>query len=228
MKATRRRLAAALGGAVLISFLCANLLLAKPLLANELRQHAASVVSGLVAEIWSARGLAFDAEARQRHLAQSIATSTNIDLLSRLSLGRYWRSLGVAERDAYQNLFAKSVIGSLAHRLESVVRELDGSLDDHFFIIASMPAGKKDVLVRSKVVANDGRPLSVDWRLRESEGGPVIIDLVVEGVSLLVSQRAEFAAVIERSGVGGLIESLKRNARDVPLDDNCRTERGRC
>ncbi len=214
MKTTRRGLGTALFGVVLIGFLCSHSLGSRPLHADELTQKAASVVSSLVTKIWAIREHASDADARERQLAEAIETSTNIDLLSRLSLGRYWRSLSETERDAYQSLFAQSVIGSLAYRLDNAVRELDGPMDRHFVIITSMPAGKKDIVVRSKVVVPDGRPLSVDWRLREAEGGPAIIDLVVEGVSLLVSQRAEFAAVIERSGVDGLIERLRRHVRD--------------
>jgi phospholipid transport system substrate-binding protein len=45
--------------------------------------------------------------------------------------------------------------------------------------------------------------------LRERPGEPVIIDLIVEGISLLVTQRSEFAAVLERSGVDGLLTELR-------------------
>ena len=51
----------------------------------------------------------------------------------------------------------------------------------------------------------NGPPLALDWRLREGDAGPVIIDLIVEGASLLVSQRSEFAAVIERHDLDGLL-----------------------
>jgi phospholipid transport system substrate-binding protein len=38
----------------------------------------------------------------------------------------------------------------------------------------------------------------------------VIIDLVVEGVSLLITQRSEFGSVLERAGVDGLIHELQK------------------
>jgi ABC-type transporter MlaC component len=40
----------------------------------------------------------------------------------------------------------------------------------------------------------------------------VIIDVIIEGVSLLVSQRSEFAAVIERSDMEGLLTELQARA----------------
>jgi phospholipid transport system substrate-binding protein len=57
-----------------------------------------------------------------------------------------------------------------------------------------------------------GDVLAVDWRLREGPDGPVVIDLIIEGVSLLVSQRSEFAAVIERSNMDGLLAELRARA----------------
>jgi phospholipid transport system substrate-binding protein len=57
-----------------------------------------------------------------------------------------------------------------------------------------------------------GGALAVDWRLRDGGGGPVVIDVIIEGVSLLVSQRSEFAAVIERSDMEGLLAELQARA----------------
>ena len=180
--------------------------------AADVADHATKVVRGLAADIWSSRDDIADADDRKRFLAGAIAARTNVDLLGRLALGRHWRSLDPADRSEYRRLFSEVVIGDLAGRLGSLLYELDGPLDQHFAITNSAVSGKKDVLVRSKVIAVDGRPLAVDWRLRDLENGLAIIDLVVEGISLLVSQRSEFASVIERSQIDGLIEALRHRA----------------
>jgi ABC-type transporter MlaC component len=52
----------------------------------------------------------------------------------------------------------------------------------------------------------------VDWRLRDAGQGPVIIDLIIEGASLLVAQRSEFATVIERADIDGLLAELEARA----------------
>ena len=181
--------------------------------ADEAADHAAEIVRGLTEAIWSSRERADPADVRKQWLVATIEDSTSIDLLSRLALGKHWRSLPEVDRQEYQTLFSKVVIGDLVGRLDGLLRELDGSLEQRFFITKSLVAGKNDVLVRSKVIAADGRPLSLDWRVRDLDSGPVIIDLIVEGVSLLVSQRAEFASVIERSQIQGLIDALRDRAR---------------
>ena len=178
--------------------------------AGNATDDAVKVVRTLAEDIWSSRQ---EAEGRVQQLAKAIKAKTSVDLLSRLVLGKHWRSLENADQDEYRALFSQVVIGSLASRLELLLREFDGPLDQHFSIIGSGAAGKKDILVRSKVVATDGQALAVDWRLRETDTEPVIIDLIVEGVSLLVSQRSEFAAVIERSRMDGLMDSLRNRAR---------------
>ena len=102
---------------------------------------------------------------------------------------------------------------SFASRLNQFAKDAKGPLEERFTVISSAPAGKQDILVRSQVRPLSGDTLAVDWRLRGSDGGgPVIIDVIIEGVSLLVSQRSEFAAVIERSDMEGLLAELQARA----------------
>jgi phospholipid transport system substrate-binding protein len=60
-----------------------------------------------------------------------------------------------------------------------------------------------------------GPPIKVDWRVRElRDHSLVAIDVIVEGVSLVVTQRSEFGSVIERRGMDGLLSELRRRAED--------------
>jgi phospholipid transport system substrate-binding protein len=55
------------------------------------------------------------------------------------------------------------------------------------------------------------QPVAVDWRLRDNDGKLAIIDLAVDQVSLLVTQRSEFASVIERGSIDDLLAQLETN-----------------
>jgi phospholipid transport system substrate-binding protein len=177
---------------------------------------AEQVVQGLVADIWATLNTdGVDVSARVDQLMALLEQRTDVNLISRLALGRYWNQLPEAQRNDYQELFRDVVIRSLARRLNGYAEDAKGPIEERFRILGSAPAGKVDTLVRSKVFPRNGQPLALDWRVREGASGPVIIDLIVEGASMLVSQRSEFAAVIERHDVDGLLAELRARAESA-------------
>jgi phospholipid transport system substrate-binding protein len=69
-------------------------------------------------------------------------------------------------------------------------------------------------VVASQIVQPDGAPpVRVDWIVRKDGGGFRIADVSVEGVSMVLTQKQEFAAVIERSGGGG-VTALNKAIQD--------------
>jgi phospholipid transport system substrate-binding protein len=175
--------------------------------------EAEAAVHNLAAQIWQLLGRAdLGDQARIDAIAALLEDATDVELLSRLVLGRYWHDLDDEQKTRYQALFREVVMRNFASRLNAHAKDAQGSFEERFAITSSAPAGKEDVLVRSSVRPRSRDTLAVDWRLRGGDGGPVIIDVIIEGVSLLVSQRSEFAAVIERSDMEGLLAELQARA----------------
>jgi len=175
---------------------------------------AEGVVRGLVEDIWATlRRADGDPNDRVDELAVLLEGRTDVALISRLALGRHWNRLPEPARHDYQELFREVVIRSMARRLNTYAGDAAAPLEERFRIVSSAPVGRGDVLVRSKVFPSRGQPLSLDWRLRSSDSDLVVIDLIVEGASLLVSQRSEFAAVIERGDLDGLLAELRARAK---------------
>ena len=188
-------------------------LLVPPHVALASDPNAEQVVQGLAEAIWTTlRENGVDQEGRIDELTALLETRADVSLIGRLALGRHWNRLPEAQRPEYEELFRAVVIRSLARRLDDYAADAQGALEDRFRILGSGPAGELDTLVRSKVFPTNGQPLALDWRLRAGTSGPVIIDLIVEGASLLVSQRSEFAAVIERQDIDGLLAELRARA----------------
>ena len=79
-------------------------------------------------------------------------------------------------------------------------------------VIGVAPAGESDSMVTTQIVRPNGPPVNVSWRVRKSGSDYKIIDVVVENVSMGVTQRQEFASVIEQNGgrVDGLIQALRQ------------------
>lgn len=130
--------------------------------------------------------------------------SIDIDLVARLILARHWRAADESQQAEYLKLFRAYALDSLASRLHIYNGQ-------EFKITDSSAAGKKDALVRTLIYSPDRPPLHVDWRIREKKGGDLVaIDVIVESVSLIVTQRAEFGSVVERQGIDGLLNELRR------------------
>ena len=142
-------------------------------------------------------------EERESAFAEILREGFDLDLIARFVLGKYWRQASDEQRDDYLRAFSDFVITTYARRL-------GGFTGQSFEIIGTKQAGqKKDVLVSTRIDRPSGPPIQAAWRVRESDGQVRIIDVVVEGVSMAVTQRQEFAAVAKRSGIDGLVQVLR-------------------
>ena len=72
----------------------------------------------------------------------------------------------------------------------------------------STPAGATEVTVRNQYVRPGQPPVSVDYAMRKTPQGWKIYDITVEGMSLVLTYRAEFEQVTRQSGVEGLLKRL--------------------
>jgi len=73
-----------------------------------------------------------------------------------------------------------------------------------------MPAGATDVTVRNQYLREGRPPVPVEYSMRKTPEGWKIYDIAVEGVSLVLTYRAEFEQVTRTSGVEGLIKRLQQ------------------
>lgn len=128
----------------------------------------------------------------------------DLDLVGRLILGRHWRTADERQREEYLNLFREFALANLASKLHLYRGQ-------RFEVTGAKVVGDRDALVTSRILSDGEPPLQVDWRLRQLQDGTLVtIDLIVEGVSLIVTLRSEFSAVIERQGFDGLLAELRQ------------------
>jgi phospholipid transport system substrate-binding protein len=128
----------------------------------------------------------------------------DLPLIGRYALGRYWRRATPEQRTEYRKLFEDFIV-------ETYVARLGEYSGETLQVVTSRP-DDKDTIVTTEIV-REGRPaIRVDWRVRNGDTEPKIVDVVVEGVSMLLTQRDEFASVIQRSG--GSVEGLLSRLRD--------------
>ncbi len=177
--------------------------------ANAAERDAEIAVNRLVDHILQLIQFDSQNDRQGRRLMAAIESQTDLSLLARMTMGRHWRYATSQQQNMFVDLFRSYLLYTFSSRLRRYAGADLSAARKRFKILSTQSIGKKDVIVRSRVTPPSSPPLSVDWRLRHRDGRPVIIDLVVEGVSLLITQRSEFGSVLERVGIDGLIRELK-------------------
>jgi phospholipid transport system substrate-binding protein len=144
-------------------------------------------------------------EVRQLHFREILARELDIPLLARFMLGRYWRKATPEARHAYEDAFAEYVLSRYTTLLGGA-REIEG-----FEVVGATTTETGDVLVESRIWRGGAEPITTGWRMRNRDGHFVVIDLVVEGLSMAQTQRQEFSSILRSNGgrVEGLISVLK-------------------
>ena len=133
-------------------------------------------------------------------------------MIAKWVLGRYWRKASDKEKAEYLKLFEDLMVVTYADRFAKYSGE-------KLTISKAELRGEKDVLVHSILMRSEGAsPIKVAWRVRKQSERHKVVDVMVEGVSMGIAQKNEFASVIRKHG--GKLESLllelkKRLARNT-------------
>jgi phospholipid transport system substrate-binding protein len=145
-----------------------------------------------------------DPALRQERFRQLFHADFDSPGIARFVLGRYWRDASEEEQKDFVKLFEEYVVFVYTARLSNF-----GGQD---FKIRGSRSDGDGVMVSTDVFSPGGSsPLKIDWRLVSDNGTYKINDVIVEGVSMLVTQRSEFASIVQRNGgqVRGLLAMMR-------------------
>ncbi|MEE8393864.1 MAG: ABC transporter substrate-binding protein [Rhodospirillales bacterium] len=130
-----------------------------------------------------------------------------IETIGRWVLGRYWKKASKEERAEFLKLFEDLIVATYVDRFS----RYSGS--GVLKVIKTITSKDGDIVVYSAVKGLDGNsPAKVEWRIRKKNGSFKIVDVMIEGISMGLTQRSEFASVIRRNGgkVEGLLSALRK------------------
>lgn len=133
-------------------------------------------------------------EDRDQTFRDLMHQSFDLPTIARFVIGRNaWNGASQAEKDEYLALFEKLVIHIYSDRFAMYSGEV-------FKVVSEHAEGDRDTIVTSHVQRPDStQPIVVDWRVRNFEGRMAIIDVIVEGISMSVTQRQEYSSVLQRN-----------------------------
>ncbi|MDI9409625.1 MAG: ABC transporter substrate-binding protein, partial [Candidatus Pacebacteria bacterium] len=137
-------------------------------------------------------------------LGKMILDNFDINAVGRFLLGPNWRAATEAEKAELITLIQTITVNAYSARLN------DYAL--YKFVNRGAQMDGKSVLVFYEVIRpNNPTPINLQWRMIKSADGPKVVDAIVEGISLGVTQQQDFSSIIASKGKGvqGLLEELR-------------------
>jgi phospholipid transport system substrate-binding protein len=122
--------------------------------------------------------------------------------MARLVLSRDWKKLDSAKRDEFVDQFTTYLANDYGTRIERYHQE-------EVKVLGEDPKPHGDVEVRTKIVGGQNDGALVDYRMRNGKDGWRIIDVKIEGISLVSNFRDQFREVMARGGPEALLQKLK-------------------
>ena len=138
---------------------------------------------------------------KEAELRRILDKSIDMKTIGRFGLGKTWRELDDTQKNRYLALFRDYLLYSYSKRLLTYAGET-------FSVVRSKPV-RRDALVYTLIKQSSGQPLNTHWRIRHKGDTYFVIDVIVEGISMAVTQRSEFRTVIRKRGVEGFFNSLE-------------------
>ena len=124
-------------------------------------------------------------------------------------LGANWRTATPAQRERFIAEFSDLLLRTYG----TALRQYDSEKLN--YLPAQVPAGADRVTVRTEIIRPDGPKVSVDYLLTNRSGEWKVYDVIIENVSLVVTYRSEYSAIIKRDGMDGLLKQLADRNRSA-------------
>ena len=185
----------------LSAFLAALPAAAQELDPDELVQK---ITRDVLAAIESDQALAAGDRQKAVKLAEEkVLPYIDFEEATRLAAGRGWRSASPGQRERLVAEFRNMLVRTYSNAIEGYAGQT----------LRVLPSrGKQDpqdTMVRTQFVRAGGPPLPIDFQMHKTPRGWKVYDIVVEGVSLVLTYRSEFDAVQRQDGIDGLIKRLQ-------------------
>jgi phospholipid transport system substrate-binding protein len=150
-------------------------------------------------------------KARRKNVTVLFDRYFDLPTIAKFSAGPYWRAADVDQKSAYEAAIRDVIIGT-------VVRNFDQLSGLKFTATDSQAKGTKLVLVNGTFTdINQQRPpILVGWRVVTADNAsPLILDVEIENISMLVTQKQENIAIIRKNEgkFAALIDAMKQRSQ---------------
>ena len=169
-------------------------------------EAAQETVGGIVEQVLAIlRDKELSKEAQREKLESVAYARFDFDVISKLVLAKNWRKLTPEQRDDF-------VVEFKRHLSLTYGKNLEGYKDETVEILGARPEKNGDVTVQTRIIGSGAGadPILIDYRLRRNDSGEwLVIDLIIERVSLLWNFRSQIDEIIGDAGPENLIDRLR-------------------
>lgn len=158
------------------------------------RPAAAQDAAGFVSNLGNraTQALRLPPAQRAAQFRQIFSSDFDLNGAARFVMGPYWRGLAPEQQQQFLPLFRDYLAEAYSTRL--------GQYAGEPFRVTGSRANGAETVVTSQVVRRSGNPIEMDWHVINSGGRFLVSDVYVDGVSMRLTHRQEFAAIIQRNG----------------------------
>ena len=131
-----------------------------------------------------------------------ILPSFDFNKICRLVMGKNWRKMSTEQREEFSDGFKMLLLRTYAVALSKYT--------DQKITVLPMKKQKGSVVtVKTEITQASSQPINVNYALSNSTGKWLVIDLIIEGVSMVTNYRSQFGGSVRTKGINGLLEELK-------------------
>jgi phospholipid transport system substrate-binding protein len=134
---------------------------------------------------------------------EKVLPYVDFEYATRLAVGRAWRQATPEQK--------KELVGQFRNMLvRTYSNSVSGYEGQTLKILPSRSNDKSadEATVRTQFVRSGGQPLGIEFQMHKAGDAWKVYDINVEGVSLVLTYRSEFDAIVKQQGIDGLIKAL--------------------
>lgn len=145
----------------------------------------------------------------------------DFSFISNMVLGRHRSKVQKAQlTEEFRKQFSERVL----HRYLVLLGNYAGEKVE---VVGASPKGRRDMYVTSVVKSPGGSGQNVEWRVRKRDGTLQVVDVVLENISMVLTQREEIDAIIRSKGVDGMVKALQQYNKNAVKDRGEETKKER-
>ncbi len=175
-------------------------------------ESAGELISETVAQVIAVLGdESLDRPQRRRRIEEIAYQRFDFATMSRGVVGRQWKRFSAEQQRELETEFRDFLANTYGERLERYERE-------KVEVVRERAEKPGVVTVHTRVVGGSFDGAKIDYRMRSTDAGWRIIDVKIEGVSIVLNYRDQFKSILGRKGPEGLLEALrKKNAERLSV-----------